>query len=376
VVVGVVVGVVVVAAVAVVVDNMRTKSFPIHSETCYAPPSLLFQWHITERCNLRCAHCYQDNYAKNELSFENLLNILVQYKELLATLSDRRGKRLNAHITVTGGEPFVRHDFLDLLEVFAAHRNEFSFAILTNGTFIDAKMAQRLHKLAPRFIQVSIEGCEVTHDRIRGKGSFAKTVAAIKQLRREQIRTLISFTAHRQNFREFPAVARLGRRLKVNRVWADRLIPCGNGAELREQVMTPTQTQTFFELMKKARDKRVWFNRTEIAMHRALQFLIGNGRAYHCTAGDSLLTVQPNGDLYPCRRMPIRVGNLLETPLLELYDNSALLRQLRHPAQISEGCQDCFFQKQCRGGLKCLSYAVTGDPFKADPGCWLQNSQP
>jgi len=353
-----------------------TKSFPIRSETREAPLSLLFQWHITERCNLRCAHCYQDNYATNEFSFENLLNILAQYKTLLATLGERRGERLHAHITVTGGEPFARHDFLDLLDVFAAHRNEFSFAILTNGTFIDAKMAQRLRQLAPRFVQVSIEGTEATHDRIRGKGNFAQTVTAIKQLRRERIRTLISFTAHRQNFREFPAVAQLGRRLKVNRVWADRLIPCGSGAQLREQVMTPAETRNFFELMKKARDKRVWFNNTEIAMYRAIQFLVGDGKPYHCTAGDTLLTVQPNGDLYPCRRLPIRVGNLLKTPLLELYDNSTLLHQLRHPEKISEGCQDCFYQKQCRGGLKCLSYAVTGEPFTADPGCWLSKSSP
>ncbi|MDM8563363.1 SPASM domain-containing protein, partial [Candidatus Marithioploca araucensis] len=125
----------------------------------------------------------------------------------------------------------------------------------------------------------------------------------------------------------------------------------------------------FFKIM--AKTKRAWFNRTEISMRRALQFLVGGGRPYHCTAGDSLLTVQSNGDLYPCRRMPIRIGNLLETPLLELYDNSTLLHKLRQPEQISEGCEACFYAKLCRGGLKCLSYAVTGDPFKADPGCWL-----
>jgi radical SAM protein with 4Fe4S-binding SPASM domain len=338
----------------------------------HVPSSLLFQWHITERCNLRCAHCYQDNYTRDELSFEELVKILAQFKALLARLTTRRGKRLHAHITVTGGEPFARRDFLKLLALFAAHRPLFSFAILTNGTFIDAAMAQRLRQLAPRFVQVSIEGTAATHDSIRGQGHFAKTVAAIKHLRRERIRTIISFTAHRGNFQEFSEVAQLGRRLKVNRVWADRLIPCGTGTQLREQIMTPSETKAFFEIMKQAREKRDWFNRTEISMHRALQFLVGDGRPYHCTAGDSLLTVQPNGDLYPCRRMPIRVGNLLETPLLELYNHSTLLRQLRH--QISEGCQNCFYATVCRGGLKCLSYAVTGDPFQADPGCWLQDS--
>ncbi len=233
-------------------------------------------------------------------------------------------------------------------------------------------MAHRLHKLAPNFVQVSIEGTAATHDNIKGKGNFAQTVTAIKCLRRERIRTLISFTAHRKNFREFKEVAKLGQRLRVDRVWADRLIPWGSGANLREQIMTSAETKEFFTIMEQAqaRADRAWFGRTEIAMFRALQFLIGGGQPYHCTAGNTLLTVQSNADLYPCRRMPIRVGNLLETPMLELYDTSELFHKLRRPQQISVGCETCCYAKLCQGGLKCLACAVTGDPFKADPGCW------
>ncbi|OAD18962.1 heme d1 biosynthesis protein, partial [Candidatus Thiomargarita nelsonii] len=66
------------------------------NEASYAPKSLLLQWHITERCNLRCAHCYQDNYARDELSFADLLKVLAQFKKLLATLNQRAGKPLHA----------------------------------------------------------------------------------------------------------------------------------------------------------------------------------------------------------------------------------------------------------------------------------------
>ncbi len=78
----------------------------------------------------------------------------------------------------------------------------------------------------------------------------------------------------------------------------------------------------------------------------------------------------PNGDPYPCRRMPIRVGNILETPLSELY-NCEMFRDLRNKNRISEPCQDCLYAGACRGGLRCLSYAMSGDPFKTDPGCWI-----
>lgn len=353
---------------------MNIRAPNTYQQRQYIPRGLLFQWHITERCNLRCSHCYQDDYSGRELGFEGLLAVLKQFEDLLAFW--RRKQRrfsLRGHITVTGGEPFVRRDFMDLLEIFSANKKHYSFAILTNGTFLDAAMARRLRELGPSFVQVSIEGTQATHDKIRGQGNFDRTVSALKHLVGERIRTLISFTAHRDNFREFSEIARVGRRLRVSRVWADRLIPWGTGSALKKQVLTSEETREFFEIMKKARSNaaRFWFKRTEIAMHRALQFLVGDGTPYHCTAGDTLIAVQPNGDLYPCRRMPIRVGNLLETPLVELYYESGLFLALRNRQNVSDGCQDCSYSKLCRGGLKCLSYAVTGDPFTADPGCWL-----
>jgi radical SAM protein with 4Fe4S-binding SPASM domain len=339
----------------------------------YVPNALLLQWHITDRCNLRCAHCYQESYTGEELEFRDLLHILDQFRELLDRWQCGGGQRVRGHVTVTGGEPFVRSDFPDLLEVLAARRDRCTFAILTNGSFIDASLARQLQRLAPAFVQVSIEGVPESHDRVRGSGSFARTVAAIQTLVRHGIRTFVSFTAHRGNFREFGEVARVGRQLGVTRVWADRLIPHGSGSGLTDHILTPEETREFFGIMYQARIEasRKWFSPTEIAMHRAVQFLLAGGTPYHCAAGDTLITVMPNGDVFPCRRMPIRVGNTLETPLVEIYYGNDLLCALRDRNRISQGCEDCCYAGLCRGGLKCLSYAVNEDPFKADPGCWL-----
>jgi radical SAM protein with 4Fe4S-binding SPASM domain len=352
---------------------MKFETYYSPHKRLYIPPGLLLQWHITERCNLRCAHCYQETHSSKELGFQDLLGILEQFKDLLKFWRCETGRTsVRAHITVTGGEPFIRQDFLDFLEILSANREHFSFAILTNGSFIDATMANRLRLLMPAFVQVSIEGAQNTHDKIRGKGEFRRTISAIKHLVREHISTLISFTAHRDNYREFVDVARLGRRLRVSRVWADRLIPCGTGSTLREKVLGPSETHDFFEIMSNERTKarRSWFSRTEIAMNRALQFLVSGGKPYHCSAGDTLITIQPNGDLFPCRRMPILVGNLMKKSLQELYYANNLFAELRNREHINIECQDCSYSKLCKGGLKCLSYALTGDPFKADPGCW------
>jgi len=353
--------------------SMCIKEVSGDSGRQYQPRSLLLQWHVTERCNLRCAHCYQDSNGCDELSYDELLQILHQFRELLKAWRGRTpDRRVGGHITLTGGEPFVRYDFVELLEELYRRQKEFSYAILTNGTLIDDSLARWLGKHKPAFVQVSIEGDRATHDRIRGAGSYDAADDALRRLRRRGVRTLISFTAHRQNYREFPAVAQLGREIGVSRVWADRLIPTGAGVALREQMLTPSELQEFLRIMRAEQSvpQRRWRKGTEIAMRRALQFLVAGGRPYHCTAGDSLLTVQPNGDLYPCRRMPVRIGNLLEQPLSELYYGSELLRNLRDRTRVSHGCESCIFRRDCRGGLKCLSHAVYADPFVADPGCW------
>ena len=84
-----------------------------------------------------------------------------------------------------------------------------------------------------------------------------------------------------------------------------------------------------------------------------LQFLVGLRVAQHGSA-----------KLSPER--------LMETPLEELYYQSDLFRALRSRGRTSEGYQGCVHSRACGGGLKCLSYAMTGSPFRRDPGCWVK----
>jgi radical SAM protein with 4Fe4S-binding SPASM domain len=346
----------------------------------FRPKNLLLQWHLTNRCNLRCKHCYQESYGGAELSFGELLGILDQYESLLdewRTLASPRSP-VRGQITFTGGEPFVRSDFIALLEHVARKREKYSFAILTNGSLIDLRIARKLRALRPRFVQVSMEGTEATHDSVRGPGDFQRTIKAIKLLRRFGVKTMLSFTAHPGNYREFSDVARIGIKLGIDRVWSDRLIPSTvSKGQFANESLSAEQTREFFLLMAAAKREAAmhWLNRTEISMHRALQFLVDGGDAYHCTAGSSLITVMPDGEVYPCRRMPISVGNLRHSSLKDIYYHHPLLQQLRNPQQSNQGCEQCVHVLQCRGGLKCLSFATAGSPFHNDPGCWLATGQ-
>ncbi|MEO5331900.1 MAG: radical SAM protein [Magnetococcus sp. YQC-5] len=343
-------------------------------DTAWVPASFVLQWHLTDRCDRQCTHCYQDEGGHGkELDWMQLMEVLGQFRALLGHWRRARCS-VPAQITVTGGEPYLREDFPRLLEYMARERGIYSFAVLSNGGQIDRATAFHLARVHPVFVQVSVDGQPERHDQMRGGGDFARVERAIRLLKTAGVKTLVSFTAHPGNAGDFPWVARWAWRLGVDRVWSDRLLPLGAAAQWEKGQFSPLATKDFFVAMRRARD--VWWGRVwprgEVSMQRALQFLVGDGRPYHCTAGDRLLALLPDGTVLPCRRLPLAVGQVWDPGgLRRIYDEQALLRQLRHPEAMPDGCQECFYVRLCRGGLRCLSYAVTGDPFRRDPGCWL-----
>lgn len=326
---------------------------------------IVLQWHLSENCNLKCLHCYQENHKPVQLKYEQLESIYLQYKELLKKI------KMKGHINITGGEPLCNPYFFKILELIKKDSDLITFSILSNGTLITEAVAKKIKSYNPYYVQVSLEGGKKTNDYIRGKGTYKQIAEGIKNLKNEDIFTSISFTATKLNYKEFPKVVKYARKYKVNNVWSDRLIPLGN-SEDKELTLNFKETREYLEIMNNERKKLRYKknNITTISMYRALQFQMTNEFEYCCTAGDTLLTVMENGDLVPCRRMPIVVGNLLKENMYELYKNNKLLKELRKK-KIPDECNDCEHSEMCHGGLKCLTYAMYGDLNHKDIGCDL-----
>lgn len=304
-----------------------------------------------------------------ESSFDELEATFAEIRRFMSEHRKTVGPKSRASITITGGEPMIHPRFFDLLRLIRS--KNLPIAVLSNGHFVDRSAAKELKRLDVQFVQISIEGTRETHDAIRGRGSYAKAYEALANLMIEDVPAFVSFTAHKQNSGEFFQVAKDASKIGVERVWSDRLIPLGQGAEISGLLMSPSDTRRFVQHMSDTKSK-LKRTRTEIAMHRALQFAGCGGNPYFCKAGWSLLTLLPGGELVPCRRMPIPSGNFLRKGLWELYHSSPILQNLRNQDNLNASCRQCFYTKLCRGGLKCLAYALTGDPWSGDPGCWMR----
>lgn len=325
----------------------------------------VLQWHLSENCNLKCLHCYQENHKPVQLSYESLVNIYNQFKELLTKL------KIKGHINITGGEPLCNQYFFKILDLIKQDEEIISFSILSNGTLINEDIAKKIKSYNPYYVQVSLEGGKKINDYIRGTGTYEKIGKGIDNLKKYGIFTSISFTATSINYKEFPKVVKYAVKHKVDNVWSDRYIPLGDNED-KSLTLNVEQTQEYLNIMnnerEKLRNKRK--NTTSISMYRALQFQKTNDFAYGCTAGDTLLTVMENGDLVPCRRMPIVVGNLLKDNMYELYKNNKVLKELRLN-KIPDDCSECEHSEMCHGGLKCLTYSLYKELNHKDIGCKL-----
>lgn len=334
---------------------------------------LLLQFHITGRCNLACKHCYRVEGNTETLSFDDIKNVIEQFCDLLKAYNDTYKMHKRGHINITGGEPFFREDIRDVLKLLSEHKNEFSFGILSNGSFIDNEMVALLKQSEVSFVQLSIDGDRETHDYLRKDGDYDRVFKTASFLEKNAIRTYISFTANAENFSQIPLVAKECRKRGITKLWSDRLVPIGNGENLKDLTITKDTLLLYLAAMRKAQGYRITNlvnKKTQVAMNRALQFIDSEGCYYSCSAGDSLITVDEFGNVMPCRRMPIICGNVFSDTLKNIYFCNDTFVDLRQ-ATIPTECQSCVHSTLCKGGAKCQSYAQFGTYKKADPACPL-----
>ncbi len=340
------------------------------------------QWHITKRCNLRCTHCYQEDYSLNsEMSFEELVKTFIKMKDFIRfvykdLVYKNKNKRGYPSLSITGGEPFVRSDFMKFLEIITTTaRNDFVISILTNGTLLSRSICNNLKNFGIDYVQVSIDGDEKTHDLIRGKGTYKKAIKGIEYLVNEGVRVSISFTAHKSNYKSFPKVIENMKKLGANFIWSNRAIPFDKNKDIIS--LSNEETKEYCNIINEQRQKYIKLGNYidfEIGNPCALQqiYTDSENEIYSCHAGIDILILLENGDVLPCRRMPVKIGNIRETSLKDIYLNNEFMKQLRRNYNIPvKGCENCKLAQKCRGGLKCLSYAFYQNPHIKDPGCWI-----
>jgi len=331
------------------------------------------QWHLTDRCNLRCKHCYQNSVdSYNEMSVENWKKI--------ADIFDQIGSKWNMEIDValTGGEPFTRRgDLFQIIAYIEQKENIKTFDILSNGLMItkkDIAFLKRKDKLSN--IQISLEGHnELLHDSIRGKHSFSGALESIKLLKENNIIVNVMMTLSKWNYKYIENVYDLLVDLRVDAFSIDRFIPERvDNYGFNNAVLSQEEVKEAFTKYVRLYDRKKSPS-LKLVPYRALFCLLGheteNDIGAVCSAGKSSLDILPDGTILPCRRLPIALGNILTDNICDIWFNNDILWDLRNMSNLKGKCNGCEYLNRC-GGCRAMALAVNNDFLEEDPLCWKE----
>ena len=334
------------------------------------------QCHLTERCNLNCRHCYQTGKKTAEMSLSEIRDIATEVSDMIEQWSEAYGMVFSSSFNVTGGEPFLRRDIFGILEEITKHG--FEVYLLTNGILLDRDRATRLSELGVKGVQVSIEGPEVVHDSIRGKGSFSSALKGVQCLLDAGVVVTLNMTLSAINADYFLEMVELCRSLGVQKLGFSRLVPSGRGKDLLESMLDTAQVRELYQSIFSADTKGVVLSTGDpVAAQMSTQVNGDEGSVPcgGCAAGLSGLTILPDGTVTPCRRLPIPIGNVREDSLREVWATSPVLSALRDRSRYKGKCGTCKRWANCRG-CRAIAHVYSrshgnNDFLAEDPQCFL-----
>jgi MoaA/NifB/PqqE/SkfB family radical SAM enzyme len=336
------------------------------------------QWHLTERCNLACRHCYQSGGNRSEPTPLEIRAIVAEFVDMLEAWSEAYGVSFSPAFNLTGGEPLLRSDLDQIVELIG--ETGASIYILSNGTLIDRGRAKRMAALGVKGVQVSFEGPQDVHDVIRGEGSWLAARSGVENLIDAGIPVTLNVTLSRLNAGRMAEMVSLAAELGAQRLGFSRLVPVGRGLELAEAMLTPDEVRNLYAelLAVNIPSLEIVTGDPVAAQMHSPSPSSGGAPLGGCAAGVSGLTLLPDGTILPCRRLEIPVGNVHTDSLREVWATSEVLASLRNQSLYHGQCGVCERWSGCRGcraiAWACSRVLESGDYLASDPQCFIEHA--
>ena len=382
------------------------------------PPGPVVIWNLIRRCNLTCKHCYAlsaDHDYAGELSSAEVFDVM----------DDLQCYRVPVLI-LSGGEPLLRPD---LFEIAArAKRQHFYVGLSTNGTLIDAPMADRVAAAGFDYVGISLDGMQTTHDKFRRmQGAFAKSLAAVQMLRERGVKVGLRFTMTALNAHDLPALLQLMRDEQVDKFYFSHLNYAGRGNIHRAKDAQFTATRDALDLLF----DRAWQSAWEASARGAgppqagracavipaggaagargpasEEYVTGNNDAdgpyllqwvqrrfpqwsddlrEHLVAwggnssGVNVANIDNLGNVHPDTMWwHHTLGNVRSRPFSAIWSDTSepLMAGLKaKPRPVQGRCARCAHFDICAGNTRVRAQQVTGNAWAEDPGCYLDDAE-
>lgn len=332
---------------------------------------------LTSACNLRCDYCFEYEHASRHMSKETAL-------QGIRFLLENSGGRIN--ITLFGGEPLMRKDFLPWFiktAVTEAQKMDkrVGFSMTTNGTLLDRKTADLLKK-AKVHIHLSSDGTPQAQDVHRktpsGKGSSHLVQQAIPLIKEVCPTPSVRMTVTPKNVFAMADGVQHYLDLGFNSIHPVPNIEAG---------WTPESLKVYGENVEKISAIFIEniLNERYINIYGISDLIKragGPADKHLCGAGRAMVAIDTDGALFPCQRFlgysksdaKWKIGDVWngrDETKLDFFKNltSDKIKRCKHKkgGNGSEMCKTCEIYRICSGGCPAVNDLETGDPYTASP---------
>lgn len=244
-------------------------------------------WEVTNSCNYGCKYCIFSSTPRvpeGELSTTRAMSVLDELKAAGFT-----------RIKFTGGEPFKRPDFMDILERACALG--FKSDVSTNAAYIDDGVAKRLVEMGSglELVHVSLDGADqATQESARGARTYAPTMAGLRALAGAGLRIRVGVAVFEGNQDKLADIAKLCAGLGVHEVIYSRMEPAGRMRGKTKGLCVLGEA----ELAQRIAEIRMsWGADMKLTLNWAGKVQDGCGK---CPGGDRFLFIDHKGRVSPC----------------------------------------------------------------------------
>lgn len=336
-------------------------------------PFLVF-WEITRACALACRHCRAESLARrhpNELDREEAGRLIRQLAGWQPPM-----------LILTGGDPLMRRDALDLVKQAADEGMHVGLSPSATPRLLKTDFG-KIKAAGVQRMSLSLDGAtRETHDQFRGvEGTYDRTVEAVKRAHEVGLSLQINTTLTRGNLHEYEAFKELMFELKPAMWSVFLVVPTGRAGV--EDLPDAADIERVFEDMAGLVGKAPFAVKTTEGHHfrRVLMQKMGGSGAVMprqgmrsplgIRDGRGVMFISHTGEVSPSGFLPLICGNVKTTHPADIYRTHPLFLLLRNNDALGGKCGNCEFRSVC-GGSRARAFGVHGDPMAEDPACIYQ----
>lgn len=320
---------------------------------------------VTPKCNFHCKHCWAQLRGK-----ERKLEEIYEAINKLVKMDVK-------HITLSGGEPFLRDDIFEIIEYIK--KKNVHLAIFSNGYFIDEKIVSRLEHLLDSydFIQVSLDGfSKEKFESQRGENTFEKVMMALEILGQSSLIVRVNMVASKYNVDEILSTYEISDRMNINTFSVSHIYDLNKGKDMYDElsmIQFLDEIINCINVSKKLKTKLKPFIPTqyyeyiseEIKYNNKLEIIDYNFFLYRF--------IDSQGNIYPdvafdCEEFCM--GNIYTDDAEIILEKSFMIgNKLKKRSLGNTKCAKCSCVSMCHGGDIERTYKYYRDINQADPFC-------